>query len=62
MSKDTLGLIYSAIITFGFFIAGIFDVLNLFMVKALLFLAFFALVIYLVIIVMKDIENKNHLE
>lgn len=62
MSKNTFAVLYTTFIVAGFFTAGIFDVLDYFIVKALLFVSFLLLVIYLIIVVLKDIENKNHME
>ena len=61
MSKNTLALIYTGIITFGFFTAGVLDVLDYFIVKALLFVAVVVLFIIIFMIVNKN-ENKNHLK
>lgn len=58
MNKDTLILIYTGIIVAGFFIAGIFNVLDYFIVKALLFIGYLVLFIYLI---KKVFIDKNHL-
>ncbi|MEY8867941.1 MULTISPECIES: hypothetical protein [Flavobacteriaceae] len=62
MSKDTLALIYASVLTLCFFVAGIFNVLDNFMIKTLLFVGFALFAVYLVIHFLKDIENKNHPE
>ncbi len=54
ISKNTLALIYTGILVFGFFISGIFDVLNYLIVKALLFTGFAILGAILVWIAIKD--------
>jgi len=56
---DFIGRTLTAIISFGFLIAGIFDVLDYFIVKFFLFGTFIVLVIYLFTRLYK---NKNHLE
>ena len=60
LTKNTFALILTALITFGFFFAGIFGILDYFIVKALLFLGFLLLAIYVFLIV--SAENKNHLK
>jgi len=60
-NKDALGLICTALITIGFFAAGVFSVLDYFIVKALLFSAFLILFCYVGILIAKS-ENKNHLK
>lgn len=62
MNKDTFALVFTGLIVAGFFTAGILDVLDYFIVKVLLFIAFAALVVYVLIVVIKDSENKNHLK
>lgn len=63
MSKNTLALIYTAILTFSFFFAGLFGVLDYFIVKALLFIGFGVIVVYIIILLQKQsAENKNHLK
>ncbi|RKE94978.1 hypothetical protein [Ichthyenterobacterium magnum] len=60
ISKNTLGLIYTGIITVGFLTAGILDVLDYFIVKVLLFTGFAFFGIYMLMIILKNTENKNH--
>lgn len=62
MNKDTLILIYTGIIVAGFFIAGIFNILDYFIVKALLFIGYLVLFIYLIKKVFIDKKHKNHLD
>lgn len=63
LSKNTIALIYTGIITVGFFVAGLFGVLDYFIVKLLLFVGFALLIIYLIVMVTKQsAENKNHPE
>ncbi|WP_431135298.1 hypothetical protein [Psychroserpens mesophilus] len=57
-SKNTLALIYTGILLFGFFISGIFDVLDYIIVKFLLFTGFALLVFILIWIVIKDSYSK----
>lgn len=58
-SKNTLALISTGIILFGFFISGIFDVLDYLIVKALLFTAFATLVAILVWIAIKNKQTGS---
>lgn len=58
-SKNTLALISTGIILFGFFISGIFDVLDYLIVKALLFTAFATLVVILVWIAIKNKQTDS---
>lgn len=58
-SKNTLALISTGIILFGFFISGIFDVLDYLIVKALLFTAFATLVAILVWIAIKNKQTDS---
>ncbi|MBR9915062.1 MAG: hypothetical protein GYB32_09600 [Algicola sp.] len=59
-TRNTLTLIYSGLIVVGFFIAGVLDILDYLIVKAILFLAFALLAVYLVMIILKDSEKENH--
>lgn len=56
---DFIGRILTGIVGIGFLIAGIFDVLDYFIVKFLLFGTFTCLVIYMFI---RLFENENHPE
>ncbi|WP_425075863.1 hypothetical protein [Psychroserpens sp. S379A] len=58
-SKNTLALISTGIILFGFFISGIFDVLDYLIVKALLFTAFATLIAILVWIAIKNKQTDS---
>lgn len=58
-SKNTLALIYTGILVFGFFISGIFDVLDYIIVKALLFTGFASLGAILVWIAVKDKQTDS---
>ena len=57
-SKNTLALIYTGILVFGFFFSGLFGVLDYFIVKALLFTGFALLGAALVWIAVKDTDSK----
>lgn len=57
-NRNTIALIASGCIAIGFLIAGLFDILDYFIVKAILFLAFGALAAYIVAIVTKSYESK----
>ncbi|WP_417369319.1 hypothetical protein [Gelidibacter japonicus] len=56
---DFIGRILSGVVGIGFLIAGIFDVLDYFIVKFLLFGTFIFLVLYMFI---RLYENENHPE
>lgn len=58
LSKNTLALIYTGLLVFGFFISGILDVLDYIIVKALLFLGFALLGVVLVWITFKESDSK----
>ncbi len=57
-SKNTLALIYTGVLLFGFFISGVFDVLDYIIVKFLLFTGFALLVFILVWIAVKNSNTK----
>lgn len=57
-NKNTLALIYTGILLLGFFVSGIFDVLDYFIVKVLLFTGFAALVVVIVLIAIKELDSK----
>ncbi|MBO6607073.1 hypothetical protein [Psychroserpens sp.] len=56
LKRNTLVLLYTALIFIGFFLAGLFNVLDYFIVKAILFAAFGLFGIYLTIVIVKDSE------
>ncbi|WP_298903403.1 hypothetical protein [uncultured Psychroserpens sp.] len=60
--KNTITLVFSGLIFAGFFVSGVLDILDYFIVKAILFSAFAFLAVHLILIVLKDSENKNHLK
>lgn len=57
-TKNTLTLLFSALIVVAFFVFGIIGVLDYFIVKVILFSSFGLLAFYLICIVFKDAENK----
>lgn len=61
-TRNTLTLIFSGLIVAGFFVSGVLDILDYFIVKAILFASFAALAVYLILIILKDSEKKNHLK
>ncbi|WP_460219560.1 hypothetical protein [Psychroserpens sp. MEBiC05023] len=61
-SRNTLALVFSGLIVAGFFVSGILGILDYLIVKAILFTAFAALAVYLILMVLKDSEKKNHLK
>lgn len=52
-----IGRALTGITAFGFLFAGIFDVLDNFIIKIFLFASFFVVVVYMFL---KLFENKNH--
>jgi hypothetical protein len=61
-TRNTLTLIFSGLIVAGFFVAGVLDVLDYFIVKVILFSAFGLLAFYLISIVLKDSETESEVE
>ena len=59
LSKNNLALIYTGVLVFGFFISGLFNVLDFIIVKALLFIWFAALGVILVWIAVKDKQTDT---
>lgn len=57
-NKNTLALIATGFIAFGFFISGILNILDYFIVKALLLLAFGVLALYLLIVILKPSKTS----
>ncbi|WP_040253566.1 hypothetical protein [Psychroserpens mesophilus] len=58
-SKNTLALIYTGILVFGFFISGILDILDYIIVKLLLFTGFALLAFILIWIAIKDHQTGS---
>ncbi len=58
-NKNTLALIATGILTLSFFVAGLLNVLDYFIVKALLFLGLGVWVTYVCIVVLKSSENQS---
>jgi hypothetical protein len=56
-SKNTLTLLFSALIFIGFLVAGLLNVLDYFIVKAILFSSLGLLAIYLTSIVIKNTKT-----
>ncbi|MEH6535672.1 MAG: hypothetical protein V7719_04720 [Psychroserpens sp.] len=57
-TRNTLSLVFSGLIVAGFFVSGLLDILDYLIVKALLFSAFGALAVYLILIVLKNADAK----
>jgi hypothetical protein len=57
-SKNTLTLLFSALIFIGFLVAGLLNVLDYFIVKAILFSSLGLLAIYLTSIVIKNTKTE----
>lgn len=60
-NKNTIALVIVATIGIGFFIAGLFDVLDYFIIKVLLFLCYIALIVIAFNYGVKN-EKKNRPE
>ncbi|WP_138434260.1 hypothetical protein [Winogradskyella algicola] len=62
ISKNSLALLFVAVITFGFFTAGMFEVLDYFIIKALLFTLFAGLLVLAFVQALKNDTKKNRPE
>jgi len=62
ISKDSIALIAVAFTAFGIFIAGLTDVLNYIIVKAILILSFISIIVTAIIFGIKNMEKENRLE
>lgn len=62
LNRNTIALILVLTITVGFFVAGLFKVLDYFIVKALLFLSYGGLIIIAIIYALKSDSKKNRPE
>ena len=62
ISKDSIALIAVAFTAFGIFIAGLTDVLNYIIVKAILILSFISILVTAIIFGIKNMEKENRLE
>lgn len=62
INKNSIALLGVAALTIGFFVAGMLDVLNYFIIKALLFSSFTALVIIAISYASKNEAKKNRPE
>lgn len=58
-SKNNIALIYTGVLMFGFFVSGVFDLLDLIIVKILLFSGFGVLGAILVWIAVKDQQSES---
>lgn len=61
-STDAIALTCASILGLGIFVAGLCDVLDYFIVKALLFLGFGTLFVFAIINMIKNETKKNHPE
>ncbi len=61
-TKDTFALFFVILVTLGFFIAGLFNVLDYLIVKAILFTSFGGLIIFAVYFAFKNDSKKNRPE
>lgn len=62
INKNTIALLIAGVIAIGFFVAGLFDVLDYFIVKALLFSSFAVLVLVALGYALKNEIKKNRPE
>lgn len=62
LSKNSIALLLAALITFGFFAAGMFEVLDYFIIKALLFTLFGGMLIFAIWRALKNDTIKNRPE
>lgn len=62
LNKNSLSLSLVALIVLGFFIAGLFEILDYFIIKALLFLSLGALFILALVYAIKNDSKKNRPE
>ncbi|WP_110475734.1 hypothetical protein [Winogradskyella epiphytica] len=61
-TTDSIALTSVSIITLGLFIAGLFDVLDYFIIKAILILGYAILLVLAIMYGLKNQVKKNHLE
>jgi len=59
VNKNSIALLFVAAITFTFFIAGLLDILDYFIIKSLLFFNFTGLVIVAISYALKNEDKKN---
>lgn len=62
LSKNSIALSFVGIVTIGFFVAGLLEILDYFIVKALLISSFVILVIIAITYALKNDNKKNRLE
>ena len=62
LNKDTISLSISSLVAIGFFVAGLSEVLDYFIIKALLFMGFGALFFVAIFFTMKNNAIKNRPE
>ena len=57
--SDKITLLATGIFTLFFFITGILDILDHFLVKTILFVGFFGIVVNIILVKSKDEDKKN---
>ncbi|MFC0604157.1 hypothetical protein [Winogradskyella pulchriflava] len=62
LSKNSIALSFVAIITFSFFVAGLFEVLDYVIIQVLLFTSFGALLVIAIFYALKNDNKKNRPE
>lgn len=62
LNRDTIALAFVCVVVFVFFVAGLFKVLDYFIVKAFLFISFGGLVIVAITYAIKNDAKKNRPE
>ncbi|WP_299116359.1 hypothetical protein [uncultured Winogradskyella sp.] len=62
LGKNSITLSFVGVITIGFFVAGLFEILDYFIVKALLFTCFGVLLLIAISYALKNDNKKNRPE
>jgi hypothetical protein len=57
--NDKISLLSTAVLTLFFFISGLLDIMSHFLVKTILFVGFFAIVVNIILVKLKDRNKKN---
>lgn len=57
--NDKITLLATALFTAFFFVCGLLDIMNHFLVKTILFVLFFGIVVNIILVISKDDDKKN---
>jgi hypothetical protein len=57
--NDKISLLSTAVFTLFFFISGLLDIMSHFLVKTILFVGFFAIVVNIILVKLKDRNKKT---